>query len=82
MAADCQDEQHDVARNTVWRNRINDVGSSQFLCTRSITPHGSHPGYPHSLCPPCLCGDKGSNLGYPSRYALTHRQTATPGYST
>lgn len=22
MAADCQDAQHDVARNTVWRNRI------------------------------------------------------------
>jgi len=65
MAADCQDEQHDVARNTVWCNRMNDVESSQFPWTRSITPHGSHSGYPHSLCPPCLCSDKGSNPGYP-----------------
>jgi hypothetical protein len=30
MEADCQDEQHDVTRNTVWRNRMHDVGSSQF----------------------------------------------------
>lgn len=29
--ADGQDEQHDVARNTVWRTCVYDVGNSQFL---------------------------------------------------
>jgi len=31
--------------------------------TRSVTLHGSNAGYARPLCPPCLCGDKGSNLG-------------------
>ncbi len=30
----------------------------------SFTPYGSNSSYAHPLCPPCLCGDKGSNLGY------------------
>ncbi len=60
---DYQDEQHNIALDTVWRNRVDDVGSSQFPWTYYVTPHGSNPGYAHPLCPPCLCGDKGSNLG-------------------
>ncbi len=64
MEADCRDAQHDVARNTGWRNRMHNVGSSQFLWTCSVMPRGNNPDYTHPLCPLCLCGDKGSNLGY------------------
>lgn len=31
--------------------------------TRSVTLHVSNAGYTRSLCPSCLCGNKGSNLG-------------------
>ncbi len=60
MEADCQNKQYDVARNIVWRNRMNDVSSRQFPWTCSVTHQGSNPGYIHPLC---LRGDKGSNLG-------------------
>ena len=63
MESDCQDKQHDVVCNTVWCTCMNDVGSIQFPSMRYITPHGSNSSYTYPLCPPCLCGDKGSNLG-------------------
>lgn len=63
MEADCQDEQHKVAHNAVQRTRMNDAGSIQFLSTRYVTPQGSNSGYTHPLCPQCLWGDKGGNLG-------------------
>lgn len=58
-----RDEQHDVALNTGWRDRMNDVGSSQFPLACYVTSHDSNPGYSHTPCSLCLCGDKDSNLG-------------------
>jgi len=54
----------------------NDVGSSQFLWTHFVIPHGSNPDYTHPLC---LCGDKGSNLGYGIR---SEERTNTARYLT
>lgn len=54
----------------------NDVGSSHFLWTHFVAPHGSNPDYPHPLC---LCGDKGINLGYGIR---SEERTNTARYLT
>ncbi len=73
MVVDCRDEQHDVVRNAVRRTCMNDVGGIQFPSTCYVAPQGSNSGYTH---PPCLCGDKGSNLGLP-----TDAMIATSTYS-
>ncbi len=44
--------------------------------TCSVTPHDSNAGYARPLCPPCLCGDKGSNFGYHTLPA--HTSTTNP----
>lgn len=38
MESGSQDEQHDVALKTVWRNCLNNVGSNRFPSTRYLTP--------------------------------------------
>ncbi len=63
MEADYQDEQHGIALNTGWCKPHNDRESSRFLWTRYVTSQVSNSGYTHPLCAPCLCDDKGSNLG-------------------
>ncbi len=39
----------------------------------NVTPCGNNLGSSHPLCPPCLCGDKGNNLGLISIYIAFHQ---------
>ncbi len=66
--ADCQDEQHDIARHHVAITvRTMRAAALLYGCVVSRFT-GAYQGYTHPLCPPCRCGDIRWQIGlyYPS----------------